>query len=84
MFQDLIQSYGVYWMFAVVCAVGFFFVAFFIYETKGKSLQEITEMFGAPRLETEDEDDDDFDNSDEFTRPLISKKEKHKPTYEAI
>ena len=43
-FEDLeaaVNSYGAFWIFAGVCAVGVAFVFFYVPETKGKSLEEI-------------------------------------------
>lgn len=36
-----INMYGTWWLFAVVCTLGLFFVIFFVPETRGKSLEEI-------------------------------------------
>ncbi|KAK3888485.1 hypothetical protein Pcinc_007467 [Petrolisthes cinctipes] len=40
--------FGVYWMFAGFCAVNCIFCILMVPETKGKTLEEITEYFGAP------------------------------------
>ncbi|CAG7784985.1 unnamed protein product [Allacma fusca] len=49
-FEDIKLAIGpewCYWMFAIICAVGTAFVFIFVPETKGKSLDEIQEHFGA-------------------------------------
>ncbi|KAF2359665.1 Sugar/inositol transporter [Trinorchestia longiramus] len=51
-FQPLrtaIHDWGVYWLFAIVCAVALFFSIFLVKETKGKSIEEISYMFGGPQ-----------------------------------
>lgn len=43
-FQNIIEAigtYGTFWLFAIVCVIGLFFVIFFVPETRGKSLEEI-------------------------------------------
>ncbi|OXA48677.1 Facilitated trehalose transporter Tret1 [Folsomia candida] len=50
-YSDLLAEVGApacYWGFAAVCAVGIAFVIIFVPETKGKTLDEIQEHFGAP------------------------------------
>lgn len=37
-----------YWIFAIICAVGTVFVFLLVPETKGKSMEEIQQAFGAP------------------------------------
>jgi len=47
-FQDIINGVGYdgcYWLFAGFCALGFFYILFFVPETKGKTLDEIQEEF---------------------------------------
>ncbi|KAF2359664.1 Sugar/inositol transporter [Trinorchestia longiramus] len=44
--QNAIHDYGVYWLFSGLCVISFFFSFFVVKETKGKTIQEITEMFG--------------------------------------
>ncbi|KAJ2941557.1 hypothetical protein O0L34_g14609 [Tuta absoluta] len=39
-----VGMYTAFWIFGVCCAVGFFFVLFFVPETKGKSFNEIQDM----------------------------------------
>ena len=39
--QDVIGSYGAFWLFGVFCAVAFVFTLTLVMETKGLSLQEI-------------------------------------------
>lgn len=40
-----INIYGIFWMFSGIALVGMIFVALFVPETKGKSIQEIREYF---------------------------------------
>ena len=40
-----ITSYGTFWLFGGVCLFSFFFVAFFMPETKGETLEEIQQGF---------------------------------------
>ena len=42
---DAVHSWGAFWSFALVCFVGIIYVAVFIPETKGKSLEEIEKSF---------------------------------------
>lgn len=47
-FEDFIYYmgiYGCYWMFSIVCAVGTLFCILFVPETKGKTLEEIQNIF---------------------------------------
>jgi facilitated trehalose transporter len=47
-FQDIINGVGYdgcYWLFGGFCALGFFYIYFFVPETKGKTLDEIQEEF---------------------------------------
>ncbi|XP_077525451.1 facilitated trehalose transporter Tret1-like isoform X2 [Amblyomma americanum] len=49
-YNDMLSAFGedgVYWFFASFMVVGFLVVAAFLPETKGKTLEEIEEMFGA-------------------------------------
>ncbi|XP_063608383.1 facilitated trehalose transporter Tret1-like [Penaeus indicus] len=46
--RDAIHEYGVYWLFGGICAVSLVFCLLVVPETKGKTLQEITAMFGGP------------------------------------
>ncbi|XP_042873724.1 facilitated trehalose transporter Tret1-like [Penaeus japonicus] len=46
--QDAIHEYGVYWIFGGVCAINLVFCVLVVPETKGKTLQEITALFGGP------------------------------------
>jgi facilitated trehalose transporter len=43
--QSAIGDDGGYWFFAGICALGFFYIFFFIPETKGKTLEEIQLIF---------------------------------------
>jgi SP family galactose:H+ symporter-like MFS transporter len=43
---DLITEAGTFWLFAGCCALTFFFVRFFVPETKGKSLEEVEMLWG--------------------------------------
>lgn len=47
--QDLLYDFGVFWTFSVICFLGALFSIFVVKETKGKTLEEITEMFGGPK-----------------------------------
>ncbi len=42
-----INIYGIFWLYAAVALVGFIFIALFVPETKGKSIQEIRDYFRA-------------------------------------
>ncbi len=44
-FVDAVQPWFVWWTYSAISLVSFFFVAFFIFETKGKSLEEIQKRF---------------------------------------
>ncbi|KAK7069721.1 hypothetical protein SK128_004718 [Halocaridina rubra] len=46
--QDVIGSYSVYWIFASVCVLSFFFCLYYVPETKGRTLEEITQLFVGP------------------------------------
>ena len=43
--ENVIHSYGVFWLYAGVCFLGILFGYFFLPETKGKSLEEIERIF---------------------------------------
>ena len=43
--DDALGQAGTFWLFASVCAVGVIFVAVFVPETKGLSLEEIEKKF---------------------------------------
>lgn len=47
--QNALGIWWCYWIFAIVCAVGFVFVFLLLPETKGKSVEEIENYFGVPR-----------------------------------
>ena len=44
-YEDAVHSWGAFWSFALVCFCGIIYVAVFIPETKGKSLEEIERSF---------------------------------------
>ena len=46
--QDVMGEDGVYWFYAGICAINFLFCVFVVKETKGKTIEEITAMFGGP------------------------------------
>lgn len=48
--QNALNNSGVYWLFAGVCAVNFVFVLVVVQETKGKTIEQITAMFGGPEV----------------------------------
>lgn len=52
-FNDIIAylgTHGAFWMFGGICFVSFFFVLFFVPETRGKSLEDIERKFaGKPQ-----------------------------------
>lgn len=49
---DSMHSYGAFWFFGAFCLAGFVFVALFMPETKGRSLEEIQEDFSASSVST--------------------------------
>ncbi|XP_065307316.1 facilitated trehalose transporter Tret1-like isoform X2 [Dermacentor albipictus] len=53
----LVGEDGVYWFYAGFMAVGFVLTAAFLPETKGKTLEEIEEIFGSHRYQLEESDD---------------------------
>lgn len=58
-FQDLLNSLGhagCFWLFAVMCLLGFFFVLTMVPETKGRSLEDIQREFRARFGVLENED----------------------------
>ncbi|CAK1540404.1 unnamed protein product [Leptosia nina] len=50
--EQVITSAGTFWMYAAFCGLAFFFVMFFVPETKGKSLAEIEQHFLGKKQET--------------------------------
>ena len=44
-YEDAVHSWGAFWSFGLVCFFGIIYVAVFIPETKGKSLEEIERSF---------------------------------------
>ncbi|OXA62848.1 facilitated trehalose transporter Tret1-2 homolog [Folsomia candida] len=58
-YQNLLDAVGApacYWGFAGVCAVGTAFIILIIPETKGKSIDEIQKLFGAPTVTDDSEE----------------------------
>ncbi|CAL8087068.1 unnamed protein product [Orchesella dallaii] len=51
--QDALTIQWCYWIFAIICAIGFVFVFLLLPETKGKSIEEIQKYFGGPTSSTE-------------------------------
>lgn len=49
--QNAVGIHWCYWIFALICAANFTFVLMFLPETKGKSVEEIQEYFGAVSVE---------------------------------
>ncbi|ODM88243.1 Facilitated trehalose transporter Tret1 [Orchesella cincta] len=48
--QDTLTIQWCYWIFAIICAIGFAFVFLLLPETKGKSVEEIQNYFSDTRL----------------------------------
>ncbi|XP_054709155.1 facilitated trehalose transporter Tret1-like [Uloborus diversus] len=46
--QDLIGSYGTFWLYSIIALIGIFFVIFLVPETKGKKLEDISKLFVKP------------------------------------
>jgi len=44
-YQEAVKPYGAYWTFSLICLLAALFVAIFIPETKGKSLEDIERTF---------------------------------------
>ena len=44
-YEDVVRPWGAFWMFSVACLVSAIFAAIFIPETRGKSLEEIEQVF---------------------------------------
>lgn len=40
---QILEKYGTFWLFSIICGVGAIFVYFFVPETKGKTLEKIQE-----------------------------------------
>ena len=49
-FEVAVKPWGVFWTFSITCFIGVLFVAIFLPETKGKSLEEIESYFDNRRL----------------------------------
>ncbi|RXG72981.1 hypothetical protein Avbf_00610 [Armadillidium vulgare] len=49
--QRTVHDSGVCWFFAVYSLASLIFVVSYVYETKGKTLQEINDHFGVPKSE---------------------------------
>jgi len=43
--ENLVNAYGVFWFYAIVCVIGGIFVHIMLPETKGKSLEQIEQEF---------------------------------------
>ena len=50
-YADTVHSFGAFWTFSIILVISFFFVIFFLPETKGKSLQEIEAKFAGSHVE---------------------------------
>ena len=50
-YADTVHPYGAFWTFSIILVISFFFVIFFLPETKGKSLQEIEAKFAGSHVE---------------------------------
>lgn len=46
--QSWLGDYGVYWLFSSLCVLNLVFCVSVVPETKGKTLEEVSAMFGAP------------------------------------
>lgn len=44
-YENLVRPWGAFWMFSIACLTSAIFAAIFIPETKGKSLEEIEQLF---------------------------------------
>ncbi|KAI2629580.1 putative sugar transporter [Hypoxylon sp. NC1633] len=58
-------GYGLYILFAIICVVAFLFVRYALVETKGRSLEEMAELFGI------DEKEKDQDPQDSVRQGLL-------------
>ncbi|KAJ3578625.1 hypothetical protein NPX13_g1940 [Xylaria arbuscula] len=50
-------GYGLYILFIIICVIAFFFVRFALVETKGRSLEEMAELFGIDEVDVKDEEE---------------------------
>ncbi|KAJ2985776.1 hypothetical protein NUW58_g5355 [Xylaria curta] len=50
-------GYGLYILFIIICVIAFFFVRYALVETKGRSLEEMAEVFGIDRADTKGEEE---------------------------
>lgn len=50
-YSETVNSYGAFWTFSVIMVASFFFVIFFLPETKGKTLHEIEAKFAGSHIE---------------------------------
>ncbi|KAI1305099.1 general substrate transporter [Xylaria venustula] len=50
-------GYGLYILFIIICVMAFFFVRFALVETKGRSLEEMAEVFGIDRTDIKGEEE---------------------------
>ncbi|KAI1744895.1 general substrate transporter [Xylaria scruposa] len=48
-------GYGLYILFIIICVIAFFFVRYALVETKGRSLEEMADVFGIDRTSTKGE-----------------------------
>ncbi|KAI0533868.1 general substrate transporter [Xylaria digitata] len=52
-------GHGLYILFIIICIIAFFFVRYGLVETKGRSLEEMAEVFGITRAEVKGEDEEE-------------------------
>ncbi|KAI0439501.1 general substrate transporter [Xylaria telfairii] len=50
-------GYGLYILFIIICIIAFFFVRYALVETKGRSLEEMAEVFGIDKAGTKGEEE---------------------------
>lgn len=43
--KNLLESYGAFWLFSGICALGSLFALFILPETKGKTIDQVMKMF---------------------------------------
>ncbi|GAW13474.1 hypothetical protein ANO14919_028600 [Xylariales sp. No.14919] len=51
-------GYGLYILFIIICIIAFLFVRYYLVETKGRSLEEMAEVFGLDRADGKEEEEE--------------------------